>query len=525
MDAGALAGIPLRGTWRLDLGLAGADMVSSLTWSNGLVEQQPAVLRVGAAVETAPGTWLAFEEDQLQTLGEPGVNQWRAGIQLSGFDRRIALRGGATQEQQGDLYAILGVGLRLPTSAHGLEVDYALLLPVGTVNVGEKRQDIGLMWRFGGASRPPLAARPQAALGRSLTDREGSLRYARIALSDGPEDAADWALELRDRHGRLVLVSQGLGTLPPGLDWDGRDLAGNPVQVDGLTYRLRIHRGQGVQVQGRGMLTPLAAMGLDADLFGVEGSDLTLRRNALAAVLKPTVYLKGLSGPSVADADFDLRGLPGAADATAWEVRIVDASGRTVRSLRGKGHPPLSLRWHGNDDLGAPAQDTLGTRFEVRITGSDGKTRLVAAAPLISDAGFAELYERVRKPLMVPHARLDLDGASGLIYTFYFDRDQATFTDSDRRTLASAADAMRARGLKGAMIDGHASRAEGPRDSTDPLSQARADTVLKALLERGIVLDRATSRGWADTRPATKDDSPTGRALNQRAVLRLESAP
>ena len=53
--------------------------------------------RLGAALQQAPGTWLAVEQDHLDRQGNGGVDQWRAGAQLSLWGRRVALRAGATE--------------------------------------------------------------------------------------------------------------------------------------------------------------------------------------------------------------------------------------------------------------------------------------------------------------------------------------------------------------------------------------------------------------------------------------------
>jgi len=414
MDVGALAAVPLGGTWRLDFGLAGTDLLSSLSWGDGLTEEQPSVLRVGAALEPVPGTWASFEEDQLETLGEPGVDQWRAGLQISLFDRRAALRAGATQAEQGVLYYTAGLGVQLPSADRGLELDYAVLIPSqdSDSGAGERRQVVSLLWHFGAARAP------QASIQLERRGRGGQVEEARIALAEGPTDALDWSLELTDPSGKIVRTIKGHGLLPPGVDWDGRDEAGAPVDADGLSYVLRVTRASGEVVQSRALLAPSADQGWEGALAGSEGDDYSLR-----------------------------------------------------------GGEPATRSGHGHGSGGLRA----------------GVSRDFATG--------------------------------GLLYTFYFEWNGTALTDSDRQTLAHAAALIRARGLKSAVIDGYADQDEGDKDSTNPLSQARADTVLKGLMERGVVLERVMARGWADTRPAAPEDTARERARNRRVELRLETAP
>jgi outer membrane protein OmpA-like peptidoglycan-associated protein len=552
MDLGFLAAVPLKGDWRLDLGVAGTDMLSSLSWADGLIEEQPAVLRAGAALEAAPGTWLAFEQDQLENLGEDGVNQWRLGLQVSLFKRRVALRAGATQIMGDSLYATAGLGFSLPSVAQGLEADYAALLPTGSAGSGDTRQVLSLLWRFGAAAPlfPPAAPAPAASaaagsgasLSRVLKDFAGHVQFARIDLETGPSDAEAWTLELKDRQGRTVRVLRGKGLLPPGVDWDGKDDAGRPVDGDGLSYVLRIDRPSGSTVQKRALLTPSADLGLGEGLAAGEGGDFALRQAAPLAVAVPKLSLKGAG--LAPQAEFDLGDLAGAPQATGWELRVVDASGRTLRTLRGMGSPPKSVRWEGTDDLGQAVDASQGVRYEVRLTAPNGTQRLAVVAPLkapvvvpvtvpvapvapvaaaaLSVPAYASPNPRVWSG--IPEATFRTDAKAGrLIYSFYFGRGLDDLTDSDQAMLVQAVAAIRGRGLNSAVMDGYASRDEALRGGAGALSQARADAVLKALMENGAVLKRATAKGWAAKR--SDGAAKRGRAWDRKVELRLEAAP
>jgi outer membrane protein OmpA-like peptidoglycan-associated protein len=285
-----------------------------------------------------------------------------------------------------------------------------MLVPSDDSSGGERRQVLSLLWHFGAARTP------QASLQLERRGRGGKVEEARIALAEGPTDALDWTLELTDPSGKIVRTLKGHGLLPPGVDWDGKDEAGDPVDADGLSYVLRVTRASGEVVQRRALLAPSADEGWEGALAGSEGSDFSVR-----------------------------------------------------------GEEPAPRRERGSRELRAGVSRDFAT--------------------------------------------------GGLLYTFYFGWNSTALTDSDLQTLAHAAKLIRDRGLKSAVIDGYADHDEGDRDSTDPLSQARADTVLRGLMERGVTLDRVMARGWADTRPAAPDDTARERARNRRVELRLEAAP
>ena len=156
MDAGAALSIPLGGDWRLRAGVAASDLASSLAWADGLEEVQPSVLRYGAALEPAPGTWLAVQQDHLDRQGNGGLDQWRAGAQASFWGQRVAVRAGATQASGGDLYATAGLGFSLPWPGQRVSVDYGVMAPIDPGPGSALRHLASLSWRFG----PSLDLRP-----------------------------------------------------------------------------------------------------------------------------------------------------------------------------------------------------------------------------------------------------------------------------------------------------------------------------------------------------------------------------
>jgi outer membrane protein OmpA-like peptidoglycan-associated protein len=417
MDVGAKAAVPLVGTWRLDLGLSASDLFSNLAWGDGQTEGQPTVLRAGMALEPEPGTWLSAEEDQLESLGGPNLPQWRLGLQVSLFERRLALRLGATQVSADVGYATAGLGLRI-SSALGLDYAYMALEDGDAFQAGGQRQILSLQWNFGEPSPPTQA------------------------WSD-PVVLENWA-------------APAAGPGKPGF--------------------------------------------------------------------APKVVLKGLLAPTVSQADFDLSGLAGASQAKSWELRIVDASGRVLRTMRGVGPVPKSVHWEGTDDLGDPVSAAAGSSFEIRITGADGQERLVAAAPVVPAAQLNDYVTRAQWDATLNRSGVQRDPDSGgLLYTFYFDAHGSDLTPSDMKTLAAAVTMIRLWRMRFALIDGYAAADEG--GDGDALSQARAGAILKALVRRHVILDGVTLRHWGLSHPAATGDMPGTQDRNRRVKLHLEIYP
>ena len=67
-------------------------------------------------------------------------------------------------------------------------------------------------------------------------------------------------------------------------------------------------------------------------------------------------------------------------------------------------------------------------------------------------------------------------------------------------------------------IGGH-TEAVGNDDENEALSQARADAVLQALLDRGVRAGALTAKGYGESRPVATNDTPDGRAQNRRIAF------
>jgi outer membrane protein OmpA-like peptidoglycan-associated protein len=69
-------------------------------------------------------------------------------------------------------------------------------------------------------------------------------------------------------------------------------------------------------------------------------------------------------------------------------------------------------------------------------------------------------------------------------------------------------------------VEGHTDTV-GPDWFNRKLSQSRAESVLEFLVERGIVRERLSAEGFADTRPLVEENSEYARLMNRRVEFRL----
>lgn len=532
MDAGALAGMPLKGGWALRLGAVAADLASSLAWQNGLEEVQPVILRLGAALEARPGWWLSLQQDQMDRQGGQGASQWRAGLQAAWFDQRLQLRGGATQASGGGLYYSAGLGGQASIAGQDLSVDYAMLVPGDALESSALRHVLALRWQL----KPAGAETPAAGIRNLIKDpKSGKVRVARIALAEGPKDTDAWELRLKDREGKVVRTYQGRGPLPPSVAWDGKGEDGAAIDAGGLSYDLRTTSASGRVAQRRALLGPASSAvgGIDQDLANVDAGAFGVRSGgavAAATVSRVKPRLRADGGMEVQGAEFDLRSLQGD-DNGEWSVRIRDESGRTVKEIKGRGQIPKTLRWEGKDDLGRAVDVGLGATFEVRVTDASGQER-VTEDDLVKADKLAPSAPRSA----APSARLVVDeepvgdGADGLplsgcrmqgdkvVCTFHFAPGSAELPKQAKAAVEEALFLSEGRKDLRLIVDGHAARSEG--EAALELSQARADAVMRRLVEGGgFDYSAVVATGLGDSRPAAEE------ARSRRAVLMIESRP
>lgn len=91
--------------------------------------------------------------------------------------------------------------------------------------------------------------------------------------------------------------------------------------------------------------------------------------------------------------------------------------------------------------------------------------------------------------------------------------------------LIAVADLLKARPeLRRIEIQGHTDN-RGPADYNLDLSERRAQSVLRFLVEQGIESARVTAKGYGDTQPLKKNNSKAGRLTNRRVVFIVVDPP
>jgi outer membrane protein OmpA-like peptidoglycan-associated protein len=501
MDLGLDGDLPLGSAGRVRLALVGVDLASDLAWSTGALEAEPSLFRWALAYDFWPDTWLSYQQDYLDKSGLGAQEQWRLGLQ-AGLPAFLFFRLGATGG--GGLTTMGSVGLGWsPWFDRGrLSVDYATLWPLQAGASPGARQLLDLTWRFG----PHPHGVAILTAGTLLRDAEGRLYLVRLYLRPAEPDSRSWVLVL-SAEGQELKRIEGTGPLPDSVDWDGRNERGRSAKVSALDWQLTVQEPGGpVDSAGHLALTQQAPPGPSASLA------------------RPRVELKRPDTLLVSEADFAVAEVSGTAGANAWELRIVDTDGRAVRSIRGSGPVPKSVHWEGTDDLGAPAEVSLGATYELRVVDGSGTTRVALEAPMVDPASFAALASDARLEAGAWPSVMTLPRPHVIQCNFGFSRGSAELEAQAQKVLVAAVKQARAWGLDHCSAEGHAD-SEGSDELNQRLSSERAEAVLKALAKAGLHVPAAQLKSFGDKVPAADNGTASGRAQNRRVELKLWGRP
>jgi OOP family OmpA-OmpF porin len=150
---------------------------------------------------------------------------------------------------------------------------------------------------------------------------------------------------------------------------------------------------------------------------------------------------------------------------------------------------------------GCPAKDTDGDRVpdhldkcptEPGLADNQGCPRVVVKPKMV------ELREKVQ-----------------------FDTGKATLKPESNPLLDEIANVLKAHPeVTGVVIEGHTD-SSGSASFNERLSQERADSVMKALVDRGVEKTRLSAKGFGPSRPIASNDTPEGRDANRRVEVSI----
>ena len=113
------------------------------------------------------------------------------------------------------------------------------------------------------------------------------------------------------------------------------------------------------------------------------------------------------------------------------------------------------------------------------------------------------------------------EGARIVLRNIYFDTGSANLRDESQQELDRLYDIMEKSGLV-IEIGGHTDNV-GREETNESLSQARAESVMNYVINRGIDAERIQAKGYGESEPIATNDTEEGRQENRRVEIKVLS--
>lgn len=325
--------------------------------------------------------------------------------------------------------------------------------------------------------------------------------HVNTAFSDGLES---WKVYIMDSDGNSVVnleevhsVSRESAQTPASLyTWNGQDSNGN-IAADGHYYpvvALRYHKGDELEVRGNSFLLDTTGPQLSLDLsplpFSPDGDG---NDDFLSIMIKAS---------DVSPID-------------AWMLSILDPQSNPFTVFSGKTLPEAPFVWNGTDTEGNLVEAAQDYQYILRVRDQLGNiTEQKGIIP--TDVFVLRDGDRLKiriSSIVFPPSAATLTGIDAET-----DRRNALILDKIAVVLEKYPD-YRIR------IEGHAVNISGTdreeRSELQPLSLSRANTVLEALVARGVSRSRLEARGIGGKEPLVPHGNAALRWRNRRVEFIL----
>lgn len=215
--------------------------------------------------------------------------------------------------------------------------------------------------------------------------------------------------------------------------------------------------------------------------------------------------------------------------AESWTLEIMDPQGNLFRTIKGTGNPPSAIEWNGTSESGEVVVSR--NTYKANLTVVPSKTDRVRTAQMKAVAS-AEIHTGLLLEVIVPGHEWKI-----VVQSIAFDPNAAGFNKvtkeqklSNAQTLDEVAEEIRELSKSGAevnvIIEGYANNISGTekeqREELLPLSQKRAETIVKELVKRGIDPKLLTPKGVGGANPIAGKDDRANWWKNRRVEFRIK---
>lgn len=323
--------------------------------------------------------------------------------------------------------------------------------------------------------------------------------YASVPTTEG---FSSWELILLSEGHSEIFKIRGNQLVPGSFSWDGSSPTGRPV-ADGWYYsRLIVNYDDGKR------------------LVAHSSEFLLWREGPRGRILVPDGYFSP-DGDGVNDSITVSLAVENRDDIVAYQVALYNSRDSLFELFSAPGAPPETFTWDGTNRAGETVESAEDYRLELRMWDDLGNASTISAVIPVDI-----LVYRVGDQIKIRIAAITF-----LPYSAnYIDVPPAQRT-KNLQTLDRLAEILQKFPGYSIDVEGHAVQIywnDPVRGRTEqeqvlmPLSRARADAILQALVARGIAAQRLTSSGVGALQPLVPNSDLENRWMNRRVEFILE---
>jgi outer membrane protein OmpA-like peptidoglycan-associated protein len=389
-----------------------------------------------------------------------------------------------------------GVGITMADYS----VDYSYT-PMGDLGVIQR---MGLTLRFGESMYERSLAEqkalvvPKAIEAPSVNVEEGRIRSVSFKPNVPQEKIKEWTLNIKSSDGRIVKTFTGVGEVPKNLSWDGTDSLGRIAKADAnyiFDFKAKDNEGQIVKTIDQ-IIQPKKFDFMNTEdrrFVPIKGREM---------LVAPVTLLVSSDSEERKQVPFVMVNEK-IKDVKDWAFDIYNRAGAPLKKFKGAGIMPSYLVWDGKDYDGNYVDDLKSCKYVLTINGMDGKR--------------SEIKDRqvIRDPFIIASKTKELRMAERI----FFDSNSADLTPEMEARLSELGAEISKETRTQIYIQGHSS-AEGDRSYNVLLSQLRAKTVLRYLVEKYKLSPLSiTTVGYGSDIPVDSNDSEETRAKSRRVEI------
>ncbi len=208
----------------------------------------------------------------------------------------------------------------------------------------------------------------------------------------------------------------------------------------------------------------------------------------------------------------------------SWEINILDLNNNLVKTLSGKGQPPLEKEWDGTDLASRETAPEGDYQVIFKVVNKANKSVKTDPQTVTLQIPQIEIAKEVLAEAPVELREEERGLVMNITSAVLFDFDQAKLKEEALQVLPDVVKLLSMYPVNQILIEGYTDSI-GAEEYNQKLSARRANSVYNYFVEQGIEKGRMEKKGYGETKPVASNRTNSGRALNRRVEIILLKEP